>query len=629
MATIADKLSAIIGQKSDMVKNLNIKGVSSASDSEKFNTLVAKVLTVGGKNPYVKPGTGNTSSPTLNQKLGALYSQKNLLATYLTSMGVPASTSEKLNTLVPKILEIPIGEMLCLLGRDAVYLPFSSILYSMPLSNSILTMYEIKSLFTGWIPLSSNYNGYGMKIDDKTCYITALYNMALRTQKISVSGKLFYTNDYIEEINFPNCTGIYYEACMGLYKLKYAYFNNDLSFIGSSAFYGCGNLIKISKHETYEYNKMYSIGERAFYSCGHLKGYFFTNNLVTIGDCAFYGCTDLYGIILSKLTCINSSTFAGTASLAWFGFSKYSLILSKCSVIYRDAFRHYKYNKPYAYTGIRYLSAEECLTIHDYAFNNCLSLSNIYLPKVKRIGVGAFYCNPLDLHTLTSYEWNSAVEPLSCINIPNCEYIASYAFWGCELHSDCHLENVTFIGQSAFKPPTSGNSPLIKYFNDNDDVTVFLNYSCSIENDAFQYQPITEFKLVGIPESYSLNINSEAFRVFHGLKKFSYFRNITNCNGHAYPYILLHPSFSDDIHLERLSHVVGGAVIDVNASSANFNLFIYGGQAYDTAKIFLKKVASSKYLYLKGASLYETYMSNFIKYESYTSEYLSKHVKQF
>ena len=159
MATIADKLSAIIGQKSDMVKNLNIKGVSSASDSEKFNTLVAKVLTVGGKNPYVKPGTGNTSSPTLNQKLGALYSQKNLLATYLTSMGVPASTSEKLNTLVPKILEIPIDEMLCLLGRDAVYLPFSSILYSMPLSNSILTMYEIKSLFTGWIPLSSNYNG--------------------------------------------------------------------------------------------------------------------------------------------------------------------------------------------------------------------------------------------------------------------------------------------------------------------------------------------------------------------------------------------------------------------------------------------------------------------------------------
>ena len=54
MATIADKLSAIIGQKSDMVKNLNIKGVSSASDSEKFNTLVAKVLTVGGKNQYVK-----------------------------------------------------------------------------------------------------------------------------------------------------------------------------------------------------------------------------------------------------------------------------------------------------------------------------------------------------------------------------------------------------------------------------------------------------------------------------------------------------------------------------------------------------------------------------------------------
>ena len=47
--------------------------------------------------------------PTIEQQLTELVNQKNALAANLNTKGVTASTSETLNTLVPKVLEISSG----------------------------------------------------------------------------------------------------------------------------------------------------------------------------------------------------------------------------------------------------------------------------------------------------------------------------------------------------------------------------------------------------------------------------------------------------------------------------------------------------------------------------------------
>lgn len=455
MATIADKLSAIIGQKSDMVKNLNIKGVSSASDSEKFNTLVAKVLTVGGKNPYVKPGTGNTSSPTLNQKLGALYSQKNLLATYLTSMGVPASTSEKLNTLVPKILEIPIGDLYLYLrpvtASNRLYkgnVVFSSTSY-------VISSGTIADLFQYAAQTNEHYI-----VTDEPKPFVKVFN-AMDTLKLPIStfyakdGKSYKLYNSLEGFSFPNFTGGLgaEKSLSSLYNItllnfpqkticngnEFKYLSRNLRecnfpnarFIFDNAFYYCAKLRSIyyatiyTRTLSYEYNgdvpSYIAVGE--VYTKSHIQG------VRNLGSSAFYECKQLGAIVLDEdISVFKKDVFHGCNNMSFvinsgdtgssmttnYYVSNHVINLPNVTSIYESAFC-------YCSLMFGYFNTPSLTTISANAFNGCHRLRGVNISQLNRINERAF------MQCTAIKQFGNSVD-IGTIHIPNCSVIDSEAF---------------------------------------------------------------------------------------------------------------------------------------------------------------------------------------------------------
>lgn len=454
MATIADKLSAIIGQKSDMVKNLNIKGVSSASDSEKFNTLVAKVLTVGGKNPYVKPGTGNTSSPTLNQKLGALYSQKNLLATYLTSMGVPASTSEKLNTLVPKILEIPIGDLYLYLKPYAASnrLYKGSVVFSS--TSYVISSGTIADLFQYAAATNEAY----IVTDAPKPFVEVL---EIDTLKLPTStfyakdGRSYKLYDSLVGISFPNFKGglLVEESLSSLYNIwelnfpqkticnanEFKYLSRKLRecnfpnarFIFDNAFYYCANLRGIYyatlyiRTLSYEYNDslITYITEAEIYTKSHIQG------VRSLGPSAFYACKQLSAIVLDEgisvfkkdvfYSCKNMSFVinsgdTGLSMTTNYYVSNHVINLPNITSIYESAFC-------YCSLMFGYFNTPRLTTVSSNAFNGCHRLRGVNISQLNRINERAFmYCTSIK-------QFGNSVD-IGTIHIPNCSVIDSEAF---------------------------------------------------------------------------------------------------------------------------------------------------------------------------------------------------------
>lgn len=519
MATIADKLSAIIGQKSDMVKNLNIKGVSSASDSEKFNTLVAKVLTVGGKNPYVKPGTGNTSSPTLNQKLGALYSQKNLLATYLTSMGVPASTSEKLNTLVPKILEIPMGGYLYMIDLFSTSERYAGSLY---LSSSIDPYRHFDGFWTATLlthgvkKINGEYRiGLADGIYDPiiTQAFLSRITIWMMNEDTIIEGLGSYSDCYIRNalryIDFRNASDV--GIINGAYNLETAILPKIRT---AGGFASC----KISMIRAFTYGTvsenfgalhgLTEIKPGAFANCSNLTNMKIVGYGTKVGPSAFENCINL--------ECIGASFYTDmSASVELYDFSyNYN---SSTTNIFKNCYNL----KGYIYTDWK-------ASIVSGMFYNCSKLYGMNLYYTSIIGSYAFYgCQNLRKFGSIKYTTNP-VTPL-----PEGElrlnagpyandgvYIGNGAF---ELETSSGASNITsvylranYIGKDAFRNRAgisiiSGFSPsYIGSYAFGIDESVFGNYHplTTIAYDFFKYGSMT----IGSYAFYGRILNNSEFR---------------------------------------------------------------------------------------------------------------------
>lgn len=451
MATIADKLSAIIGQKIDMVKNLNIKGVSSASDSEKFNTLVAKVLTVGGKNPYVKPGTGNTSSPTLNQKLGALYSQKNLLATYLTSMGVPASTSEKLNTLVPKILEIPIGELYLYLkpyaASNRLYkgsVVFSSTSYVIS-SGTIADLFQyaaatneayiltdapnpfikVLEFDTLNLPTSTFYakDGRSYKLYDSLVglsfpnftgglfvekSLSSLYNILELNfpKKITCNANEFkYLSRNLRECNFPNVRHIFDNAFYYCANLRSMYYPT-LSISGLSYELVTTYITEAELYTESHIQGVRNLGSSAFYACKLLSAIVLDEGISVFKKDVFYSCKNMSYVINSGDTGLSMTTN--------YYVSNHVINLPNITSIYESAFC-------YCSLMFGYFNTPRLITLSSNAFNGCHRLRGVNISQLNRINERAF------MQCTAIKQFGNSVD-IGTIHIPNCSVIDSEAF---------------------------------------------------------------------------------------------------------------------------------------------------------------------------------------------------------
>jgi hypothetical protein len=121
---------------------------------------------------------------------------------------------------------------------------------------------------------------------------------------------------------------------------------NDITNIGSSAFYGCTGLTSVTLPEA-----------------------------TTIGDSAFRNCTNLISVTLSEATTIGSSAFYVCTSLT-------SVTLPEATIIGGSAFGNC--------TSLTTVSLLEAININDHAFSECTGLTTVNLPKATYIGGSAF-----------------------------------------------------------------------------------------------------------------------------------------------------------------------------------------------------------------------------------------------
>ena len=198
----------------------------------------------------------------VSNQLSELINQKNALASNLNEMGVEASSSEKLNTLVPKVLDI------------------------------------LKP--SGTIEITEN-GGYNVAE-----YKEANVNVVSKLPQVVDKSVTTITAD-----DLAGATEIGKYAFSYCSNLTSVTIPEGVTSIGSYAFYYCGDLTSITLPST-----LTSIGPSAFYYCGDLTSITLPSTLTSIGPSAFYRCGGLTSITIPEgVTSIGNSAFQYCTSL--------------------------------------------------------------------------------------------------------------------------------------------------------------------------------------------------------------------------------------------------------------------------------------------------------------------------
>lgn len=178
-------------------------------------------------------------------------------------------------------------------------------------------------------------------------------------------------------------------------------FNNAVTSIGLSAFYGCSNLTSITIP-----NSVTSIGNYAFYLCSSLTSITISNHVTSIGDKAFYGCSHLTSVTIpDRVTSIGNETFCKCSSLTSI------TIPNSVTSIGKEAFSYC--------TSLTSITIPNSVTsIGQSVFGYCSSLTSIYVeaqtpPSIENLGrVNTSSCILfVPVGTLSAYQaaagWNS------------------------------------------------------------------------------------------------------------------------------------------------------------------------------------------------------------------------------
>lgn len=202
---------------------------------------------------------------TTEQYLTDLVNQKNALVTNLVSKGIEATQDEKLNTLVPKVLDIETGDA------------------------------ELEASFISLIDDSLGENCTRLPDSLTSIRQYAFYgcaNLALSELPSGITS--------IGSYSFYGCTGI---TSMKI--------SSNATKIGSECFRGCTNLTSIDLQ-----SKANKIEDGAFNGCSKLQTVIFPSGLTTIGKMVFNKCTSLVvnEIPCTSLTTIDNYAFDGCSA---------------------------------------------------------------------------------------------------------------------------------------------------------------------------------------------------------------------------------------------------------------------------------------------------------------------------
>lgn len=293
--------------------------------------------------------------------LAKLVELKSQLVANLRRMGVTADESEKLNTLVPKVLECK-----------------ADVIWSQGTVSTEVTSVKIPSGVTSIGDMAfSNYK--------------SLASVTIPDSVTSIGGSAFFNCKSLESITLPNSvTSIAttaFNSCTSLASISVSEKSENYSSVDGILFdKDKTELIKYPVAKTIsEYSVpdgVTSIGVSAFYGCKSLASITLPNSVTSIEGAAFCSCTSLASITIPDgVTNIERSTFDGCKSLA--------------SITIPD----------------------NVTSIGDRAFYNCTGLTSITIPdSVTNIGVMAFMeCASLAniYYTGTEEQWNAIIKDSS------------------------------------------------------------------------------------------------------------------------------------------------------------------------------------------------------------------------
>lgn len=198
--------------------------------------------------------------------------------------------------------------------------------------------------------------------------------------------------------------------------------------IANKAFCFCESLVNINIPKG-----ITSIGNGAFYDCKSLTNIKIPNTVASIGYSAFSYCNSLISITIpSSVIAIGMNPFRGChADLK----NESKAFIYEHNVLFdRDKTAIISYRAKEA----NYVIPDSVISIGEYAFSECNSLTSIIIPdSVTSIGYSTF----------------SECKSLTNINIPDSvTSIGDFAFSGCDSLTSINIPNgVTNIGQGAFK----------------------------------------------------------------------------------------------------------------------------------------------------------------------------------
>ena len=258
---------------------------------------------------------------------------------------------------------------------------------------------------------------------------------------------------------------------------------SSIASIGSSAFEGCKNLQKVIVPVIAEWCRISfeNVTSNPLYYAKHLYSNKETkitdlvipNNVTSIGSYAFYGCSDLTSITIpNSVTSIGIDVFANTPwfnsqpdGLVYAGLIAYKykgMMPSNTSIVIKEGTKGIAGNAFSNCSGLTsILIPYSVTTIGSRAFWGCDGITSISIPNsVTYIGSHAFWgCS--DLTSITIPNDMESIEQgafsgctgLTFVTIPNCvKSISDYAFSGCSGISSIIIpNNVSSIGRSAFE----------------------------------------------------------------------------------------------------------------------------------------------------------------------------------